>query len=84
IHNHFMMLFKIFMRVPLLFVGAFIMAVRTLPEIWWIIVLMVIIIMGIIAVVMGLMGPRFGKFQSLMDRINSIAKENLRGIRVVK
>ncbi|MFX3981346.1 ABC transporter transmembrane domain-containing protein, partial [Streptococcus suis] len=53
-------------------------------ELWWIIVLMVIIIMGIMAVVMGLMGPRFVKFQSLMDRMNSIEKENLRGIRVVK
>ncbi|HEM3171238.1 ABC transporter ATP-binding protein [Streptococcus suis] len=84
IQNLVMMLFTILMRVPLLFVSAFIMAVRTLPELWWIIVLMVIIIMGIMAVVMGLMGPRFGKFQSLMDRMNSIAKENLRGIRVVK
>ncbi|HEP1842981.1 TPA: ABC transporter ATP-binding protein [Streptococcus suis] len=84
IQNLVMMLFTILMRVPLLFVGAFIMAVRTLPELWWVIVLMVILIMGIMAVVMGLMGPRFGKFQSLMDKMNSIAKENLRGIRVVK
>lgn len=30
------------------------------------------------------MGPRFGKFQALMDTINRIAKENLRGVRVVK
>ena len=33
---------------------------------------------------MGLMGPRFAKFQVLLEKINSIAKENLRGVRVVK
>lgn len=60
------------------------MAVRTMPELWWMIILMVVLIMAIMAVVMGQMGPRFGKFQSLMDKMNSIAKENLRGIRVVK
>jgi len=33
---------------------------------------------------MGLMGPRFAKFQVLLEKINAIAKENLRGVRVVK
>lgn len=84
IQNLVMMLFTVLMRVPLLFVGAFIMAVRTMPELWWMIILMVVLIMAIMAVVMGQMGPRFGKFQPLMDKMNSIAKENLRGIRVVK
>ncbi|HEM5069954.1 TPA: ABC transporter ATP-binding protein [Streptococcus suis] len=84
IQNLVMMLFTVLMRVPLLFVVAFIMAVRTMPELWWMIILMVVLIVAIMAVVMGQMGPRFGKFQSLMDKMNSIAKENLRGIRVVK
>ncbi|HEL2333770.1 TPA: ABC transporter ATP-binding protein [Streptococcus suis] len=84
IQNLVMMLFTVLMRVLLLFVGAFIMAVRTMPELWWMIILMVVLIVAIMAVVMGQMGPRFGKFQSLMDKMNSIAKENLRGIRVVK
>ncbi|MFU2204744.1 ABC transporter ATP-binding protein [Streptococcus hyovaginalis] len=84
IQNLTMMLFTILMRVPLLFIGAFIMAVRTLPELWWMIIVMVVLIVAIMAVVMGQMGPRFGKFQILMEKMNSIAKENLRGIRVVK
>ncbi len=84
IQNLTMMLFTILMRVPLLFIGAFIMAVRTLPELWWMIIVMVVLIISIMAVVMGQMGPRFGKFQILMEKMNSIAKENLRGIRVVK
>ena len=84
IQNLTMMLFTILLRVPLLFIGAFIIAVRTLPELWWMIIVMVILIVAIMAIVMGQMGPRFGKFQTLMDRMNSIVKENLRGIRVVK
>ncbi|MGT2896068.1 ABC transporter ATP-binding protein [Streptococcus entericus] len=84
IQNLVMMLFTILMRVPLLFIGAFIMAVRTMPDLWWMIIVMIVLIGAIMAVVMSQMAPRFGKFQSLMDTINRIAKENLRGARVVK
>lgn len=84
IQNLVMMLFQVLFRLPILFIGAFIMAVQTLPDLWWVIVLMVILIGLIMALVMSQMGPRFGKFQKLMDKINRIAKENLRGVRVVK
>ena len=84
IQNFVMMLFTILMRVPLLFIGAFFMAVTTLPELWWMIIVMVVLVAAVVALVMSQMGPRFGKFQTLMEKMNSIAKENLRGIRVVK
>lgn len=84
IQNLVMMLFQVLFRLPILFIGAFIMAVQILPDLWWVIVLMVILIGLIMALVMSQMGPRFGKFQKLMDKINRIAKENLRGVRVVK
>lgn len=45
---------------------------------------MVILIMLVTGLSMRLMGPHFGAFQKLMDKINSIAKDNLRGARVVK
>lgn len=75
---------QILFRLPLLFIGSFILAVQTLPSLWWVIVLMVVLIFGLTAVMMGMMGPRFAKFQTLLERINAIAKENLRGVRVVK
>ncbi|MDV5977966.1 ABC transporter ATP-binding protein [Streptococcus canis] len=84
IQNLVMMLFQVLLRLPILFMGSFIMAVQTLPDLWWVIVLMVILIGIIMALVMSQMGSRFGKFQKLMDKINRIAKENLRGVRVVK
>lgn len=84
IQNLVMMLFQVLFRVPILFIGAFYMAVQTLPKLWWVLILMVVMIATIMAIVMSQMGPKFGKFQALMDQINRIAKENLRGVRVVK
>ena len=84
IQNVVMMTFQILFRLPLLFIGSFILAVQTLPSLWWVIVLMVVLIFGLTAVMMGMMGPRFAKFHTLLERINAIAKENLRGVRVVK
>lgn len=84
IQNLVMMLFQVLFRVPILFIGAFYMAVQTLPKLWWVLILMVVMIATIMALVMSQMGPKFGKFQALMDQINRIAKENLRGVRVVK
>ena len=84
IQNVVMMAFQILFRLPLLFIGSFILAVHTLPSLWWVIVLMVLLIFALTAIMMGMMGPRFAKFQTLLERINAIAKENLRGVRVVK
>lgn len=84
IQNLMMMVFQVLLRLPILFIGAFIMAVRTLPQLWWVIILMVVLVTFCMVGVMGTMGPRFGRFQALMDKMNGIAKENLRGARVVK
>ena len=84
IQNVVMMTFQILFRLPLLFIGSFILAVVTLPSLWWVLVLMVVLIVVIMGFMMGLVGPRFSKFQTLLERINAIAKENLRGVRVVK
>ena len=84
IQNVVMMTFQILFRLPLLFIGSFILAVVTLPSLWWVLVLMVVLIVVIMGFMMGVVGPRFAKFQTLLERINAIAKENLRGVRVVK
>ncbi|MBF1697991.1 ABC transporter ATP-binding protein [Streptococcus sanguinis] len=82
--NVTMMLFQILLRLPILFIGSVILAIVTIPSLWWIIFLLIVLIAGLTAVMMGMMGPRFKKFQTLLDKINAIAKENLRGVRVVK
>ena len=84
IQNLFMMMFQILLRLPILFIGSVVLAIVTVPELWWIIALLILLVAGLTAMMMGLMGPRFQKFQILLERMNAIAKENLRGVRVVK
>lgn len=84
IQNLLMLTFQVLLRMPIIFIGATVMALATLPSLWWIVVLMIVLIGLTMAIIMGMMGPRFGLYQGLMDRINGIAKENLRGVRVVK
>lgn len=71
-------------RMPILFVGALYLAIKTLPDLWWIIVIMVITVILITAFVFTKMGPLFGKIQGLIEKTNNLAKENLQGVRVVK
>ena len=84
IQNLVMMMFQILLRLPVLFIGSVVLAIVTVPELWWIIALLILLVTGLTAMMMGLMGPRFQKFQILLERMNAIAKENLRGVRVVK
>lgn len=84
IQNLIMMMFQILLRLPVLFIGSVVLAIVTVPELWWIIGLLILLVAGLTAMMMGLMGPRFKKFQTLLEQMNAIAKENLRGVRVVK
>ncbi|MDR2976438.1 MAG: ABC transporter ATP-binding protein/permease [Streptococcaceae bacterium] len=79
-----MMIFQVFMRIPILLVGGIILSILTLPKLWWVVIVMIVLIIIVTALSMGAMGPHFMAFQKLMDRINAIAKQNLRGARVVK
>ena len=84
VQNMVMLVFQVLFRMPILFIGAFIMAVTTIPSLWWVIVVMVALIFILTGFMMGMMSSRFVLFQKLLDKINAIAKENLRGVRVVK
>lgn len=84
IQNLIMMIFQTLIRIPLLFIGAFILAFTTLPKLWWIIIVLVVLIGLISALVFSRMGKQFGIIQGLIEKINTIAKENLQGVRVVK
>ncbi|MGV8975092.1 multidrug efflux ABC transporter LmrCD subunit C [Lactococcus lactis] len=83
VQNLMMMVFQILMRIPVLLIGAVVLSITTLPRLWWITVLLIVLIVLVTAVLMGRIS-HFMAFQKLMDRINAIAKQNLRGSRVVK
>lgn len=77
-------LMRIFVRAPLLCIGSLIMAVRLNPHLSIVLAVVVPIIAILIALNMRLGFPRFMKVQKAMDRINSVMREYLSGVRVVK
>ena len=84
IQNLVMISLQSLFRIPFLFIGAFILAMTTMPQLWWIIVLLIVTVFLITALSFTRMGKHFMIIQKLIDKVNSIAKENLMGIRVVK
>lgn len=82
--NLVMIILQSLTRIPLLFIGSFILAMTVLPELWWIVILVLVVVIVVVMIAFGMMGPKFGKIQQLIERINTIAKENFTGIRVVK
>lgn len=84
IQNLVMISLQSLFRIPFLFIGAFILAMLTMPQLWWIIVALIVTVFLITALSFTRMGKHFMIIQKLIDKVNSIAKENLMGIRVVK
>lgn len=84
IQNLVMISLQSLFRIPFLFIGAFILAMITMPQLWWIIVALIVTVFLITALSFTRIGKHFMIIQKLIDRVNSIAKENLLGIRVVK
>lgn len=84
IQNVIMIALQSLFRIPILFIGSFILAMMTLPQLWWVIVLLVIAVFIITALSFSQMGKHFMIIQTLIDKVNGLAKENLLGIRVVK
>ncbi|GAP01636.1 ABC transporter ATP-binding/permease protein [Fructobacillus fructosus] len=72
------------LRVPILFVGAIILSIWTLPSLWWVVLLMIVLIVLSSKRIFAMMGRYFGKIQQLIDQNNTLAQENLSGVRVVK
>ncbi|EOY2791464.1 ABC transporter ATP-binding protein [Enterococcus hirae] len=84
IQNLVMISLQSLFRIPFLFIGAFVLAMMTMPQLWWIIVALIVAVFLITALSFTRMGKHFMIIQKLIDKVNSIAKENLKGIRVVK
>lgn len=71
-------------RIPILFIGAFVLAIITMPKFWWIIVLMLVLIVVVSIFAFTRMGKYFERVQTQLEDNNTLARENLMGMRVVK
>jgi ATP-binding cassette subfamily B multidrug efflux pump len=77
-------LMRIFVKAPLLGIGSLIMAIRLNANMSLILVTVVIIVGGLITINMKIGYPFFVRVQKALDRLNSVMREYLSGVRVVK
>ena len=71
-------------RVPFMAIGAIVQAFRTAPDMTWIIAVSVAILFIQAAILISLAIPKFKVYQKILDKINSITRENLTGIKVIR
>ncbi len=69
---------------PLMGIGGVVMAMKKAPSMAWINALSVIMVIGLIMIVYSLAVPRFKLIQTLIDKLNLVARESLSGLMVVR
>lgn len=78
------MLIRIVFYAPIMGVGGIIMALNTDATMWWTIAVAVGALMVMIFIMFNLVLPKFRIIQSLTDRLNLVARENLSGMMVIR
>lgn len=69
---------------PIIGIGGIIRAVDKSPSMWWTIALAVGVLLVMIITVFSIALPKFRIIQSLVDKLNLVARENLSGMMVVR
>ncbi len=77
-------LMRIFVKAPILCIGSIIMAVSLSPRMALILLVIVPVIVCLIIINLKLGYPYFVKIQKALDQINTVMREYLAGVRVVK
>ncbi len=78
------MILSMMLRAPLFCIISIVMAVQTAPDMSWIILVGVTAILGSVILIMSLVIPKFKIFQTMIDKVTLITRENLTGLRVVR
>ncbi len=78
------MMLSMMVRAPLFCVISIIMAIQTAPDMSWIILVGAGAILGSVVLIMSLVMPKFKIFQTLVDKVTLLTRENLTGLRVVR
>lgn len=78
------MMLSMMLRAPLFCIVGLVMAYQTAPDMSWIIVVGVAGVLITIATIITIVMPKFRIFQSLVDKITLLTRENLTGLRVIR
>ncbi|MHA1243196.1 MAG: ABC transporter ATP-binding protein [Candidatus Heimdallarchaeota archaeon] len=78
------MIIRLVFYAPILGVGGIIRALNKNADMWWLIGVAVLTLITLIFIVFLIAVPKFNKMQSLIDRTNLVARENLTGMLVIR
>lgn len=78
------MVMRMVFYAPIIGVGGVIRAIGKSANMWWIIAVAVVTLLGLIIVVFSIALPKFKIIQSLIDRLNLVTRENLSGMMVIR
>jgi ATP-binding cassette subfamily B multidrug efflux pump len=78
------MIMRMVFFAPIIGVGGIIRAIDKSANMWWIIAVAVIALLGLILLVFSISLPKFKIMQSLIDRLNLVTRENLSGMMVIR
>lgn len=71
-------------RMPIILIGSFVMGIVTLPRYWWVQILLLLIVSLVLFFVFPSLDKLFSKYQVWFDECNTVARESMQGVRVVK
>lgn len=69
---------------PIVAIGGIFMILYTNPAMGWIVALAVVAVMGVVLLLMKVAMPKFQIMQTLIDKVNRIAREVLTGLPVIR
>ena len=78
------MIMRMVFYAPIIGIGGVIRAIDKSANMWWIIAVAVLVLLGLILLVFTISLPKFKIMQSLIDRLNLVMRENLSGMMVVR
>jgi ATP-binding cassette subfamily B multidrug efflux pump len=78
------MMMRMVFYAPIIGIGGVIRAIAKSANMWWIIALAVVVLLGLILTVFSIALPKFKLIQSLIDRLNLVTRENLSGMMVIR
>jgi ATP-binding cassette subfamily B protein len=78
------MMMRMVFYAPIIGIGGVIRAIGKSANMWWIIALAVVVLLGLILTVFTIALPKFKIIQSLIDRLNLVTRENLSGMMVIR
>ncbi|HOO28980.1 MAG TPA: ABC transporter permease, partial [Lachnospiraceae bacterium] len=84
VQNAAMMMMRMMLMAPIMFIGGIIMAGRKSPELVWVILLAFPFIAALLIYMLKKGMPLFKSIQKKIDRVNQVVREYLSGIRVIR